>query len=492
MSSLKKNIGLQMFYRILAIVTPLITSPIISRALGADKIGVYSATQAFANYFMLFAMLGVEYYGQRSIANTHSREEKSETFWGIYSIQLCASLISVTVYYLSAFFWNPARITVMLIQGLWVISCLFDINWFYFGVEDFKATVTRNFIVKAVTVACIVAFIRTPSDLNLYVAIMAGSTAISQLAMWCRIGQYVDFKRVTAKQCKKHIVPIVRLFVPMIALSIYHFMDKTMLDALSTEAEVGYYYAADKIIYIPLGLITAIGTVMLPRVSSVITHSKDKTEELLNKSSELSICLSCAVGFGIAAIAEEFVPFFFGEGYEKCSTLLLLFAPVLFIKALSNVVDQQYLIPAKLDNQYTIAVTGGAMMNLLCNWLLIPKLGSVGATIGTFIAELTVLIISVYFAKKNINFIRMFLKHSYYLLFGLLMFIAVRFFDGCFSLSSKILQLFLMIMLGGCVYCLLCLIPWLLVKDRSVFGEIIVSLQKRRRVKNEHDKEKNR
>ena len=60
MSSLKKNIGLQMSYRVLTIITPLITSPIISRALGAEKIGVYSATQAYANYFMLFAMLGIE------------------------------------------------------------------------------------------------------------------------------------------------------------------------------------------------------------------------------------------------------------------------------------------------------------------------------------------------------------------------------------------------------------------------------------------------
>lgn len=86
-----------------------------------------------------------------------------------------------------------------------------------------------------------------------------------------------------------------------------------MLDLLSTESEVGYYYAADKIIYIPLGLITAIGTVILPRVSGMVMDSKEKTEVLLNKSAELSICLSCAIGFGIAAIANEFVPFFFGK-----------------------------------------------------------------------------------------------------------------------------------------------------------------------------------
>lgn len=108
----------------------------------------------------------------------------------------------------------------------------------------------------------------------------------------------------------------------------------------------------------PIGLITAIGTVMLPRISSIVDESKEKTEKLLSKSTELSICMSCAVGFGIAAIARVFVPLFFGEGYEKCVNLLVLFVPVLFVKSLSNVINQQYLIPAKCDNQYTLLLPG--------------------------------------------------------------------------------------------------------------------------------------
>ena len=131
MSSLKKNIGLQMSYRVLTIITPLITSPIISRALGAEKIGVYSATQAYANYFMLFAMLGIEYYGQRSIASTQTRNERSVMFWEIYAVQCGASIASIVIYYLSAYFWSSTRVTILMIQGLWVISCLFDINWLF-------------------------------------------------------------------------------------------------------------------------------------------------------------------------------------------------------------------------------------------------------------------------------------------------------------------------------------------------------------------------
>ena len=252
-----------------------------------------------------------------------------------------------------------------------------------------------------------------------------------------------------------------------------------MLDLLSTESEVGYYYAADKIVYIPLGLITAIGTVMLPRVSSMISDSKKRTTALLDKSTELSVCMSSAVGFGIAAISREFVPFFFGDGYEKCATLLVLFVPVPFIKALSNIVDQQYLIPAKHDNQYTFAVTGGAIVNLICNWLLIPRLGSIGATLGTLMAELAVLVISVVFAKKDINFMKMFCKHTYYILFGLIMFFTVRLLDSRLQIGSVFVRLLILIGTGGLVYCILCAVLWWNLKDRSVFGSFLISIVKK-------------
>lgn len=57
MRSLKKNFGYQMVYRILTVITPLITSPYLSRVLGVEALGKYSASQAYVNYFVLFAML---------------------------------------------------------------------------------------------------------------------------------------------------------------------------------------------------------------------------------------------------------------------------------------------------------------------------------------------------------------------------------------------------------------------------------------------------
>ena len=96
MSSLKKNFVYQIIYRIVTIITPLITSPILARAQEEEKIGVYSATIAFVNYFTLFAMLGVENYGTRSIAAAQDDiEKRSELFSNIYCVQVITSLIAI-------------------------------------------------------------------------------------------------------------------------------------------------------------------------------------------------------------------------------------------------------------------------------------------------------------------------------------------------------------------------------------------------------------
>ena len=114
MVSLRKNVKYQIGYRIITVLTPLITSPIISRALGSAQLGVFSATLSFVNYFMLFAMLGVDVYGNRSIAQATSKEERQSLFWNIYAVQCVSALVSLVVYF--------SLIFILLVAFL--ISCL--------------------------------------------------------------------------------------------------------------------------------------------------------------------------------------------------------------------------------------------------------------------------------------------------------------------------------------------------------------------------------
>lgn len=465
MASIKKNFGFQLAYRILNVVTPLITSPIVSRALGAEKLGVYSATHAMVNYFMIFALLGIEKYGQRTIAAAQTKEEKQQTFWEIYTVQFLASLICTLAYFGYAFFGDRERLQVIFLQGIWMFSCLLNINWFFYGCEDFKVTVVKCFVIKLITVIAVVFFIRTPEDLPLYTFILAGSTVLSEFVLWFNLRARIHFQKPDFTRVRMHMAPILKLFIPVIALSLYHIMDKTMLDVMSTEAEVGYYYSADKIIYIPLGLITAIGTVMLPRMSYILKNkSLETARAMLGKSVELTMFLTSAVGFGIASVAREFVPLFFGKGYDRCVQLLYVFIPVLLVKGLGDVVRSQFLIPSGMDNQYTLAVIGGAITNIIFNIIFIPMLGALGAVVGTLAAESAVLVIQTFCCRKQVHFVLSFLKQSIYLIPGALMFIIVR-LTALIPGLHGILQLAVMVGIGASFYGLLSLLLWMVVKD---------------------------
>lgn len=478
-NQVKKNFIYQIVYRIITILTPLITSPILTRALGAEKLGLFSATLALVSYFQLISMLGVENHGNRSIAAAQGdRNQQQKLFWNIYAVQMISSLLAIALYAIAFLFIPPERTTISLLQGLWLIAALFNINWFFFGTEQFRLTVTRNIVIKVLTVLLIVIFVRKPDDILAYIVIMAGDAVLSNLVVWPFLRRNIGFEMPKLHLMKEHIMPILVLFVPMLAMSVFHVMDKTMLDWLGTETDVGYYYAADKVINMPLSIITALGTVMLPRVSN--EYSKGNTEgvrSMLRKSTELTIFMTCAVGIGIAGIANEFVPWFFGKGFEQCINLVYWFVPILFAKAIGDLIRTQYMIPAHMDRYYTIAVGIGAGVNLISNYILIRHFGALGAVLGTLIAEATVTIYELYCTKNRIPFLQFTFQNAIYLIPAGVMLQGVRWSAGRMHMPIAV-KLICMVCIGGVIYGLINLAIWK-VKKESIFHEIKLKLPER-------------
>ena len=466
MSQVRKNFIYQIIYRTITILTPLITSPILSRALGADKLGLFSATLALVSYFQLISMLGVENYGNRTIAGAQGdRLKLQKLFWNIYAVQVFSSILAIILYGLAFLFIPKERYIISFFQGLWLVGALFNINWFFFGTEQFKLTVTRNIIIKVLTVLLIVLLVKEPADLLIYVVIMAGDTVLSNLAVWPFLRNNIGFEMPRWSEMRNHFKPILVLFVPILAMSVFHIMDKTMLDWLGTESEVGYYYSADKIINIPLSIITALGTVMLPRVANEYEKGNSTgIYSMLRKSTELTIFMTCAVGIGIAAIAKEFVPWFFGKGYDQCIELVYWFVPVLFAKAIGDLIRTQYMIPAHLDKYYTIAVGIGAAVNSIANYYLIKCFGAAGAVMGTLIAEWVVTFFEIWCTRDKINFSKFLVENLFYLIPAALMIFFVRMISN--SINCKMfLKIMIMVISGGFAYLMSCLVFWKINKN---------------------------
>lgn len=465
MSSVKKNYFYNLIYQILTYCSALLVTPYITRVLGAANNGIYSYNHSIANYFVLFAMLGVNNYGNRSIAMAKDdREELDRTFSEIYTFQFVTSIL-VLVAYVSYFFFvvKEDKLNV-LIQMMYVASALFDVNWFFFGMEKFKLTVTRNSIIKLATMAGVFLFVKRREDLWIYTIIMSAGYLVSAFALWPYLHRYVTYKLPMVKDVIKHVKPNIVLFIPVIAISVYNTMDKIMLGQITNKKQVAYYDKSEEIMQIPNTFINALTMVMLPRMTSLMKHNETKKgQQYITNSMKFAIMMSCAASFGLAGVAYDFVPLFLGKEFIPCAVLIIWLAPIGIIKAWANVIRTQYLIPNCQDQIYVISVLAGAVINVIMNMLLIPHLGAVGAVIGTIAAETGVMLyqtINVWEVLPIVMYIR---QNIIFPVAGFFMMIIVRRLEHFWSQS--VISLIAQIIIGAVIYLIVCLIYMLVTKD---------------------------
>ena len=419
MSDTKKNLGYQTAYTIINTCVPLITSPYLSRVLEAKQLGVFSYSFSVITYFMLFAALGIENHGTRTIAAAEGDDKKNNSlFWTIYAIELFASVMAIIAYIVFCFtFCNNNRL-IFAIMGFELLASMLTINWLFFGLGEFKLSATRNIITKLATVVCIFIFVKSPSDLWKYTAIMVAGNVLSQFILWFYLPKAIKPVRIRKTEFIDNVKQVLILFIPILAMSVYQTMDKTMLGLITGESsgfsESGFYYNADKIVNIPIGVIGGIGTVLLPKITGLIAKKDTQNaNRLFCNSLELSVLVASAMAFGIAAVAKEFTPIFFGPGYEPCILLIVVLAPVMLIKAVSISARNQYLIPYHYDSKYIQSVLLGVVVNLFSNILLIPRYGALGAVIGTLLAELAASAVQMAFICRKVNRFQMLLLYIF-------------------------------------------------------------------------------
>lgn len=402
MKQVNKNIILNITYQILIYIVPLITVPYISRVLGANNIGVYSYTYSIAYYFMMLGMLGINNYGSRKIAKSDGIKNKSINFIEIYRIQFILSITMLSIYIIYIGLFSVNYKTIMLIQAINIISVVFDINWFFFGIEQFKLTVIRNVIIKVLTLVFIFSFVKNSEDLWIYTLIMSLSTFTSQIYLWIILKKFIKYEKVKLKESFKHIKKIVILFIPVIAYSIYKVMDKTMIGFISGPTDLGYYENAEKIINIPISIITALGTVMIPHMSK-----NEKNEDFFKKILyvlNIGLILIVPIFFGLLIVGKDFAIVYFGKAFEKSGILIEILAITTIFVYLANVIRTTYLIPKEKDNIYIFSTIIGAIINLISNIIFIPKYGSIGACFGTISAEFFVFFYQFMRIRKEIQF----------------------------------------------------------------------------------------
>ena len=452
--SVSRNYIYNLIYEIITLLVPLITTPYISRVLGAEGIGIYSFTFNNAAYFAYFAALGTTVYARREIAYLQDkREERSNLFWEVIALRFLTTFISFIGYLV---FWLlNGKDTIVLIQGLYVIAVLFDITWLFQGIENFGIVVLRNIVIKATGVVFIFLFVKERSDLIIYIIGVAIIPLLGSLYLWLGINKIISKPNYSALNFKRHLRGSLALFIPTIAAQVYLLLDKTMIGTFSVSSvENGYYEQAQKIIRICWTFVTTFGTVMSPRLAYIFAN-KDRAEVRIQMRYSFRVVwfLSIPITLGLISITDILVPWFFGEEFLCVKKLLYIFSWIVVPVGLNSITGNQYLVATKRQRWYTISVIVGACSNFILNLFLIPRLLSVGAAIASVFAEILIAGVQMYyivFRLRELDLSDVFEGTLHYSISGVIMLI-VNLVISRF-LPSTLWSTMLLVIIGASLY----------------------------------------
>lgn len=446
-----KNYLYNTSYQLLLIVLPLITTPYVSRTIGAEGIGTYNYTNSITQYFILFGCIGLNLYGQREIAYYQNNiKKRNNTFFELIILRFFTIVISLVVFYFTCIKISSYS-TLFLIQTMDIIASVFDISWFFQGLEEFKKIVTRNFFVKTICVILIFTFVKSPDDLYLYVLSYSLTLLLGNISLWFYLPKYLRHVEFENINIFRHIKPAVTLFIPQIATSLYTILDKTMIGALSNNSEVAFYTQAQVLIKTFLALLTSLGTVMLPRVSNLFKEKQFKEiKKSLMQSFNFVFFLAFPMTFGLMALSFNIVGWFFGPGFERVIPNLIIIAPIIIFIGLSNIMGTQYLLPVGKQKAYTLSVSTGMIVNVIFNVLLIPVFASIGAAFATVIAEMCVAIVQYYFIRNDFSFAKILADNYKYIVCSIVMFIPACILSVLFR--STIINSLIVVFIGIITY----------------------------------------
>lgn len=480
-ASVKRNFAYNIAYQVLAIALPFVTAPYLSRVLGAENLGIYTYSYSIASYFLLFATLGMANHGNRSIAAApRDRDSLGVVFINNYVIQFACGVATFAVYlgYCLALQQNQL---VAIVQGFVVLSGILDINWLFFGLEEFRITVVRNAVVKLLSFISIFVFVRTENDLWVYVLIMSLSVFMSQAIMWGFLKSRVALKRPEWRLVKRNIKPMLVLFVPVLSYSVYMLIDKVQLGQLASMSEVGYYGNAEKIMNIPVSVMAALSTVMLPRAMRVLAEGDEAGyEHYMLASFTFVAVIEGFLCLGISSVATLFAPLYFGTEFVSTGFILRLLILTPIVSGFANVIRTQYLIPKFMDRAYVVSTIAAAVVNFSINLVLIPTMQSMGAVVGTICAESTVLIIQAIAVRHCLPWGKIASCTVPYLLAALTCYVVVVALNLLLPFGD-LGKLAMDILIGGCVYTALLVV--VAHRKRDYIWGLIVKVVSRLRVR---------
>lgn len=409
-NGLKKNTIYSVIKTCSAIVFPLITFPYISRVLLAENVGKINFGLSIVSYFTLIAGLGISTYAIRECAAVkNDRKKLGNIASQIYSINIITTIVAYGLLLCTLLFYNKMGNYRLLItiQSLSIVFTTIGADWLNTATEDFGYITIRTVLFQLISLILMFAFVHEPKDYYKYAVIsLVSSSGANLVNVWYR-RKYCKLRFTLEINWKKHFTPIVYMFVMILAQTILNSVDTTMLGLIHGDLAVGIYSTATKISNIISQLGGAIMWVVIPRLS---IYFAEKNYSEINNMLKTVLVFLTTLGFPLALgtifVADDIITIIAGKGYEPSANVLRVLMIGFLISQFSGFLGNAILLPSKQEKYYMLVCVVSALVNIVTNYIFIPKYGAVAAAGTTVLSTVVVVVLLLFKVDNNIKISR--------------------------------------------------------------------------------------
>ena len=405
MGRIGKNFAYNLVLTMCNYIFPLIVYPYVSRVLGVANIGICGFVDGIINYFVLFSQLGIGSFGVREVARCKDDDERSRLFSNLFTMNLMTVALAVSVL-IGVSFLVPsleAYRPFLMIGIIKIVAPLFLVEWFFQGMERFRYITIRSVIVRSLYVIAVFVFVHKQEDVRIYYLLTGLVVALNAVFNWnySRKFRKLSFRDLTPAV---YLMPVLVYGYYRILTSMYTTFNVVFLGFVSDDVQVGYFTTATKLYAIIMAAFTAFTTVMVPRVSSMLSKGENRElQEIIDKVVSLLVALVVPIIIFCILNAGLIIRTVSGSGYEGAEIPFRIVIGLLLIIGLEQIVIQQCLMASGNTKLIFYVSSLGAVVGVGLNILLTPHLKSIGSAVCWGISELSVLILGLYLLRKYMD-----------------------------------------------------------------------------------------
>lgn len=374
---------------VLGMLIPLITMPIVTRALGIEVYGQYLLFMTMLSFGHTLIDYGVQYSGVRAASRNLTNDCKLKTCYSEYQgIRICLSALFLFLSCIySAFIFDSCFVFLFLF--FYVCGYFLSSTWFFQAIGKTNLILYASLINKLILLIVVVGFISSSED---YLLLLFASTVpifITSLFLFFYLKVKYNVLLYVFDTLKSKLIEGGNIFLGVLAPNLYNSIPLIILGNIADKNDFAQMAVSLKI----CGVIFTIQNVIAKSMYPVVSRTKN---------SKLKAVLLVNV---IVTIPIAIVLFFWGErviyillGLHLNSELYLQFISVsLIFVAISNAFSIGYFLPMKLDIDYRNIILSVSFVSAFISFYLIYNYGVLGGVVGLFCARF--LLMSSYINK---------------------------------------------------------------------------------------------